>query len=171
MGEEAKCIVRFNLQNGFYQPLEDTSDDIVSKAIDDVLVWPESSTYGYRGEAKFFGLLPSDIYRCGRRKTLVLNTTFGRFIISFYANFCSGGHDEITALLIALAEAFALMGKEDKVLQKSAQHLCSQAVGIDKDALALVKKLFADCDLPALQAWKEWHEPANNSGELTLFFE
>lgn len=171
MGDEAKCIVRFNLEDGFCRPIEDSSDDIAAGAIDAVLAWPESPAYGYRGEAKFFGQLPSGIYQYGRKKALVLNTTFGRFIASFYADFRNGGHDESIALLIALAEAFASMGKEDRILQSSAQRLCDQAVGIGKDALILVKKLFLGCNLPALKTWREWHEPANNSGELTLFFE
>lgn len=171
MGEDAKCILRFNLENGFCQPMEDTSDDIVIRAIDDILVWPKYLTYGYHGEPNYFGQLPSDIYKYGRRKALVLNTTFGRFVVSFYANFVSGGHEESTALLLAVAESIAQMGKEDKILQKSNQNLQWLMTNLDQNAVALVRDLFHNCAHPTLKAWKEWHEPANSSGELTLFFE
>lgn len=179
-GEAATNIIRFNLadeesegsrQEVYNDTYYSTSNSLAEAAIDEVLSWPENSVYDYQGEAKNFGLLPSGIYRCTELKVLVLNTVFGRFLASCYANFMDDGHTQSTALLIAIAETFAQMGKEDKILQQSAQALYRQAVGIDKDAIILVRRLFLDRALPALSAWHTWHEPANNAGELTLFFE
>lgn len=175
-GEKAKCILRFNLEDGVLQPLEgfeDTSDDIAAGAINKVLAWPETPAYGYKAEPNFFGRLPSGVYKQGRNKVLVLNTTFGRFLMSYYANSgCSmEAHDEGSALLLAVAETIAQMGKEDKVLQRSAYTLGEQSTGVEKDAVILVKRLFLEDKFPPLLAWKKWHEPANTSGKLTLFFE
>lgn len=173
MGEDAKCILRFNWEEGTYQPLssERTSDQIAADSIDRILSWPEYLTYGYQGEAKYFGLLPSNIYRYGRMQVLVINATYGRFLISFCADFTDERWDESTVLMMALAEAFAQMGQEDGILLRSADRICQGAGETEKTAIALVQGLFRDCTLPALETWKSWHAPANASGELTLFFE
>lgn len=174
MGEKAKCIVRFNLEGGYCRPLEDTSDEITANAINNVLSWPHKPAYAYQGETKFFGQFPSGIYTHGRQKVLVLNTTYGRFLMSYYAN--SGcnpfeEHDECTILLQALAETFARMGKEDKVLQWSVERVHAQATDLEKRTITLVQDLFQNCTLSAIREWEDWHEQANDSGELTLFFE
>lgn len=173
MGEDAKCILRFNWEAGASQPQtsERTSDQIAADSIDRILSWPEYLTYGYQGEAKYFGLLPSDIYRYGRMQVLVINTTYGRFLVSFFADFTENRWDESTVVMMALAEAFAQLGKEDGVLQKSADRICRGAGKPESEVITLIRNLFRECNLPALQTWKAWHEPANASGELVLFFE
>lgn len=179
MGEEAKCIIRFNLENGVCLPPEDlgiddyTSDDITAIAINSVLSWPEVPAYGYKGEARYFGQLPSGIYKRGLRKVLVLNTTYGRFLISFFAN-CQCGideHDGGSALLRALAIAFASIDQKDKVLQQSVKGITQFIALGEKCAMDVVRELFTKCELPALKAWKDWCESASSSGELKLFFE
>ena len=177
MGEDAKCIIRFNLEDGAYPlsgGLEDcTSDDIATMAINDVLSWPEVPAYGYKGEARFFGQLPSGIYKRGRQKVLVLNTTYGRFLMSFFAN-CQCGideHDDGSALLLALAVAFASIDQKDKILRQSVENITTSISCNEESATDMVLDLFAKCELPALIAWKDWCESANSSDELPLFFE
>lgn len=176
MGEEAQCILRFNLEDGMMlgrMPCEADSDLLTARAINEILLWPENSCYEYRARAENFGQLPAGIYLHHELEVMVLNTTLGRFLVSFYSN--AADQDVIdgadTAVLMALAEALAQMGKEDKILQQSAQQACHCSSPLGQDAIKLVKRLFLECDVPALKAWREWHEPANNSGELTLFFE
>ena len=170
-GESAYCILRFNLEKGCCQLHEETSDDAAAGSIDDILAWPERLAYGYRSNPEYFGQLPSSIYMSIRRKVLVLNTTFGRFLVSFYANSPFPYVRQDMTLLMALAEAFAQMGKEDKILQRSVERVCASAISPDKDAIILVKHMFLDCEDDALRIWRDWHEPANQAGELTLFFE
>lgn len=178
-GEDAKCLIRFNLEDGVCPPIagfDDTSDDIATNAINAVLSWPAASAYGYKGEPNLFGQFSSGIYQHGRKKVLVLNATFGRFLMSYYADSgCSNcraeAHDDGNALLLSVAETIAQMGKEDKILQKSVDSITNTTAKNEQDAITLVERLFLEGTFPPLQVWKEWHEPANTSGALTLFFE
>jgi hypothetical protein len=106
-------------------------------------------------------------------KVLVLNTTFGRFLCSFYADFPHDDYDESTNILLVVAEAIACMGKEDKVLQKSASDIWfaeTEKNGENNVAVKFVREAFKTCEIPELAAWKSWHDVANQ-GNLTLFFE
>ncbi len=178
-GQLAQCILRFDLAAGisrrnFFRTYERTSSEIAADSIDNALSWPKDSRYNFTEDrALHFGWLPSGIYRDGELEVLVLNTTHGRFLASFCAEFdpqLSKG-EETTSILIAIAIAIANMGKEDTTLQCSATYIKEQATAFERNAIWLVDSLFGSCASSSLKAWKKWHEPANNSGKLTLFFE
>lgn len=173
-GHDAVSILRFNLEEGAAV----VSDYTVGYLMQEALGWPNAYhlAYGYVPQGREFGQLPSDIYWTQfddyHSHTLILNTTFGRFV----ACSCSEQDGRVDSegdkkVLFAVAEAIAQMGKEDKVLQQSMNSLRSSANASEKEALILTLRLFDTCDLPALKAWREWHEPVNANGELTLFFE
>lgn len=183
-GEEAKCIARLNFMRGDvrydYAFGSDISSDVITaQSINVIIGWPRSSAYVAEPLPSYFGLLPTGIYSLDRGQqpsliVLVLNTTFGRFLASCRTGLIHGNcylNADFTAFA-TLAETFRQLGKEDLVLQKHSEglitELCNQT---DCDrAIIIVRQLFSDCSLPALQVWKAWHEPANQSGELPLFF-
>lgn len=176
---DAQCILRFDLAAGisrriFFRTYDRTSSEIAADSINNALSWPKDSRYEFiEDRALHFGWLPSGIYRDGELEVLVLNTTHGRFLASFCAEFdahLSNGK-ETTSVLMAIASAIAHMGKEDKVLQQSAECVTKEASYFERNALWLVESMFESCASPVMKAWEKWHELANNSGELTLFFE
>ena len=63
------------------------------------------------------------------------------------------------------------MGKEDTVLQDSLAALLQYEQPEIIRTSTYVREMFANRALPELAAWHRWHEPANNCGELTLFFQ
>lgn len=106
-------------------------------------------------------------------RVLVLNTTAGRFIASLYCDdipqIATCDYEEV--VLLAIATAIGCMGLEDAALQKALRNIEG---GYHNKELALVQgveQMFRDCDNPVLQAWRKWHEPANQNGNLKLFFE
>ena len=106
-----------------------------------------------------------------QRRILALQTTAGCFFCSVI---CPNAYE--TEIYLAVAKSIALMGKEDTVLQGSYGNLlCGHPGHYRGDEIyaldQYVQNLFSKCELPELKAWREWHEPANNAGELSLFFE
>lgn len=101
---------------------------------------------------------------------LTLNTTSGRFLCACYGE--NAGYGFQRKVYIAVATAIAYMGKEDTVLQSSMQRLLQNDSGRNiVQTSDYVREMFEAMALPELKAWHEWHEPANNAGNLTLFFE
>lgn len=184
-GEDAQCILRLNLSDGPYQRrlfgiYGRTSDEMAAAAIDELLALPEKSRYYSEGslprhmtheDIKTAQDVSSGIYQDAELVVLVLNATHGRFLISCYIE----DHDDVAeALLCAVAQAILRMGLEDKVLQSFGEQLADASkvnAAPCAEALNAVKELFDHCDAPELAAWKAWHEPANATGKLTLFFE
>lgn len=188
-GEDAKCILRFNLPGGtyyrnFFRIQERSSDMLAEDAIDELLALPRKSRYVSdkpdlkrhitSKQATSGNPVSSGIYQDGELKVLVLNAVHGRFLVSCYLE---NHDDEAEALLYAVAQAILQMGLEDKVLQSFGQQIvaageCSERKEFFVEAFVTVTDLFHRCEAPEeLQAWKAWHEPANAAGQLTLFFE
>lgn len=102
---------------------------------------------------------------------LSLKTTHGRFLCAACAPECFGKE-----IYVVVATALALMGKEDKVLRDSSRKIFWEQAMRDPNGVALfaerrTTELFDECELPELKAWRDWHGPANDAGELKLFFE
>lgn len=100
---------------------------------------------------------------------LTLNSTAGRFLCACYSEY--GGYGFQRKVYIAVATALACMGLEDAVLQESLQCLLQNEGREVIQTSNCVREAFAALSLPELAAWHDWHEPANESGNLTLFFE
>ena len=169
---KAQCLLRFDLEEGVSQSSRGTSADVAASAINYMLqfcpgpdcgAWPDSGVYRT--------FLDPDEDDSPEWWCLILNTTYGRFMMSYCFDPIDSVDGSPCAVAIALAETFAQMGKEEALLQEYAQEIRKYAYESDKKMIALVENLFHDCSLPALKAWKEWHEPAHTSGALTLFFE
>lgn len=158
---EAQCLIRFDLPKGHLRSMTyiDYNFALMAEdAINDILRSPEWQT--------------SSIYIANESKVLVLNTTYGRFLCSFYADFLGGGHSESTNILMVVAEAIAQMGKEDTILQDSVSAIWFAEIednGGANTAMLFVRDAFEKCEIPELAKWKEWH--IANNDNLALFFE
>lgn len=177
VGAQASCIIKFNLAGGesYYNIAgrEVNSLALAAQSIDELLSWPRRSEYYYLGDPLLFGKLPTDIYEYGKFIALVINTTYGRFLASLQTCRPDGGNDRrsIIRVLLSLVEVLRQLGQEDLVLQMQSRTLLSRFQSFDyKEVINHVQELFATCHLPALKTWHEWHELANASGELGLFF-
>lgn len=66
-GGEAQCIYRFNLISGEammrVDDIELSSNTLAGSAINGILAWPKSKVYAYEADPKYFGKMPSGIYR------------------------------------------------------------------------------------------------------------
>lgn len=184
-GEPAQCIMKMNLANGAYRRkffgLNDLqSDEMAAESINAILNWPTEAAYGIEAQNLQFGELPSGCYLDAYEKVLVLNTTFGRFIISAQLareDYKDGGkiklvdyYDESVVVMKALAVALTKMGKEDKILRRSVKKIFVNATPGEKYVREEVENLLHFCSLPELEAWKIWHEKATDDG-LMLYFE
>ena len=186
-GSKAHRIVSFDLSAGkdmIVTPrLQLTTRETAVVSIEKALQWPnQDCAYCYSAQANHFGKMPTNIYSEFTNvkmestgadlvwNTLVLNTVFGRFVASFqiYPSDTDTNMLTMRRALIGLTEIFRQLGKEDPILQTQSADLVLQEDSID--TVSQVRRLFEDCHLPALQRWKAWHEPANQSGKLALFF-
>lgn len=183
-GGEAQCIMRMNLEKGYYsltQTNSVTSETLAEGSIDAVLAWPEKSAYSYVAQAQNFGEMETGIYQNVARQTskrvMVLNTTFGRFLMSaqLAQEMADGSvvelYDEDIWMMKGVAMMLARMGKEDLVLQKSVEKLMQGATEIELSLQHELDRFFERCCVSELQAWKAWHEAAMAKGEgLALYF-
>lgn len=189
-GQEAQCILRFDLPQGtcdYFRKdhIKVTSDELAEEAIDEILAMPNKSRYTdgntpermiMHAKIKTAQDVSSGTWRDNELEALVVNTTYGRFIASCYLASDERICDEIMhAVLYAVAQAIMMMGKEDLKLQQFKQQPDAKAAIFSNPfvsyATGLVDGLLSSCDLPALRNWYRWHEPANTSGTLPLFFE
>lgn len=190
-GEEAKCILRFNLSEGsfhrnFYRIYRKTSDQMAEESIDEMLAIPGESRYIRRSEGeKQAGCkmtnnersMINGPYRDGELLVLVLNATHGRFLMTCHLDEDVDNENDVTAaelVLYAVAQAIAAMGKEDVTLQRSDRFIREFGQESIRGYAAIrqyVEDAFVTGEGLAMMAWKAWHEPANAKGELTLFFE
>lgn len=79
-GEEARCLVRFNLPEGiyrrqFFRIYEKTSDRMAEEAINNALSYPDNSRYTKTCDREDSQKMQSGIYQDGELKVLNLNTT------------------------------------------------------------------------------------------------
>lgn len=140
MGEEATCLMRFNLLNGygfrqFQRKFGRTCSDLAAAAIDALLDWPETSYYweserlvGMVDQAVRPEDLPSGIYCDGDLKVLLLNAGAKRFFFSIYIGGLDDQQDDhaiSTAVMQAVARAIALLHPEDTKLQEAAEAVTS----------------------------------------------
>lgn len=189
-GEEARCIMRMNLEKGvylknFHLVYQRTSATLAEESIDAALGWPENGAYDCTPMAKNFGEMPTGMYLCGSHKVMVLNTTFGRFVASFQlavekadtsndegqvelSEYC----DENVAAMKGWAVALAKMRPKDLVLGRSVKRLTENATPMERRIKEEVENLFYFCTLPELAVWKEWHDAeVKGKKKIGLFFE
>ncbi len=182
-GGAANCIFRFNFPEGpyrrtFFRTYDRTSDQIAEDSINEMLCWPENPSRYRKSLENIPCPVATGIYRDGEIEVLVLNTTHGRFLFTCHtlAAFSDDDYDALSeALPYIFAEAIANMGKEDTVLQRSNIELIA---GLDPshsgqivDMITETRDLFYDKNpLPEIAAWRTWHESADQSDELALFF-
>ncbi|MDR1300591.1 MAG: hypothetical protein LBK50_02690 [Candidatus Nomurabacteria bacterium] len=178
-GREAKCLVRFNLKNGvsthtFKRIHEKTSEQLAEESIDYAIAYPRPESRHVRLELMGDKKMKSGVWQDGEHKVLVLNTTAGRFLCSWFANYKDGvGREKSTQPLMTVSEAIAQMSKEDTILQESNDTIWFGRSQNQPELIELrqwVAELFERCTLSELRAWKKWHEPASKSGKLKLFF-
>lgn len=110
---------------------------------------------------------------------LALPTTAGRFLCGFTTfnrRLADYNYEEV---FLTVSESIAQMCKEDPVLQESNeavwQEVASQADTNGQRFLLGMRKMiewnFKECRLSSIKAWKDWHDDADSSGKLSLFFE
>ena len=157
--QDVQKIISFSFKNGAVRNCLESSCD--SDELGDTILKRVAAHMSHRTAITYYVDSPT---------FLELKTTYGRFLCFYYdESMCNQ-----TYIYCAVAKALASMGKEDEVLQEACEYLF--AVEMEDhtriDVLAgYVDGLFTSCELPELKIWKEWHEPANNAGELTLFFQ
>lgn len=184
-GEEAKCILRFNLLDGIYHCRAgdtgwNTSDQLAEKAIDEMLAIPGISRYingGFPVQHQISNSernMQNGVYREDELMVLIVNATHGRFLASCYLKDDDNGA-AAELVLCAVAQAIAAMGKEDITLQRSDSSIFDtcQRCAVDGclEIRQHIENTFQVGSGLAMMAWRAWHEPANANGELTLFFE
>jgi hypothetical protein len=107
-GESAQCLLRFNLPKGiarFGNPhISHSSDELAEESINIIL-----------NEVK--GSIPNAIYSGNQNMALVLKSSFGRYLCSFYEG--GGEHETSAAILAAVAKALAKLRADDRVLKSS----------------------------------------------------
>lgn len=192
-GMHPQCAFRFNLPGGDYharifrrgKPTDDfsfevneiCSDQIAEDSINELLKWgKEKSRYDKDIQQKTSTLhdLPAGIYRDRELSVLVLPATKGRFLFTFHS--CDDQLNPVgmanECLAYVVAEALALMGKEDQILQYSSLELIRSAPDHALDAIVAVRSYFNQPEtIPEIVAWRKWHAEALQDGALTLFFE
>lgn len=188
-GGEAECILRVSLMNEqamsrFQDEYGHDCMEMAAIAIDAILEPGEAQRhFGHYSSIRMRGEdaeALSDIYQNGPLKVLVMNATYGRFLFGCCLADGSGEdkHEISMAVMQAVAETLAKLGLEDTVLQESASTLrCGVNRGTfdmtrqNVQALGIARKMFWAYPTPVMRAWRDWHEPANGSGELKLFFQ
>lgn len=198
-GEEAQCVLRFNLPAGGYEVsplynlgkkkyfgLSRTSDALAEESIDGVLEWPKNPRYrclrAYRTSEK----IPSGIYEEGELVVMVLETMLGRFLVSLKlasSSVCKinmAGGCERLAMAAAMA-ALVRMAPKDAVLKRSWRELKRKVVKnlewytiFPSEMLCFedldAKWLFAkDNEDPVMSQWKAWY-CQNYTKQPRLFF-
>lgn len=188
-GGEAECILRVSLMNEqatsrFQDEYGHDCMEMAAMAIDAILEPGEAQRhFGHYSSIcmrEEDAEVLSDIYRNGPMRVLVMNTTYGRFLFGCCLADGTGNdqHGLSFAVMHAVAETLAQLGVEDTVLQESASTLRS-AVNVgtldmtrqNVQAFGIARKMFWAYPTPVMRAWRDWHEPANGSGELKLFFQ
>lgn len=112
---------------------------------------------------------------------LILGATHGHFLVTINlvdAPQIMPNYDYEELVLLAVAVALGQMGKEDAMLQQAVAELkenyeCRQAGSKDIHYrwMQAIEQLFASKKSPVIRNWRQWHEPANQSGALQLFFQ
>lgn len=160
--EEAKRIISFEFENGPTRNFCGRGQSSTSE-VERVMKRAVKATHE-RGTSAISYLPDTELY-------LDLETTNGRFLAFFFAN--NGDFFDLTIVYCALMATIAQMGREDEVLQQSCDNTfwteVEDAPGLSK-LRWFIDDLFEKEKLPEIRTWKEWHEPANKSGELELFF-
>lgn len=169
-GEEAQLILRAPLRRS----TGNCSSSYAEQTIDYVLESDDPCFRDWWHSGIFSAKIPDNLIT----NVLVLNTTAGRFIATI---FCEDipmtlDFDYEEMVLLAIATAIGCMGVEDAVLQDSLRQMkdsyrnetdCKRPLGIMQE----IERLFKHIDNPVIRNWYNWHEPANQSGKLELFFE
>ena len=103
---------------------------------------------------------------------LSLQATHGRFTCAFYAG--DGDYWDMTFVYCAVAQALAVMGKEDEVLQESCDDLFFSEVDEYTTifiARNYVNSVFEEDVFPEIKAWRTWHDAAVAEDKLGMYFE
>ena len=163
---EIQEIISFDFDNGPsapYRPYSDGSDGITSRNFAEKILKRDlsHSHHGSAGHISYY--VDSPLF-------MTLKTARGRFDSACFGEEFS--YRDMTYIYCAVAQAFACMGKEDKVLQDSVDSVFFREAEEYKrigDLRDHVEELFREKKLPEIKLWKDWHD--KESGNLTLFFE
>ena len=204
-GGEAQCVVRADLPGGSYMVnsgnMSMYSSTAAEHSIDHVLNWPRCvsvysakypEVFGTRQEPK--ENIPTGLYGAGLFSVMVLNTTYGRFLISAKVEDSADGVDQFNydggevaeAMMYAVAMTITQLCqcKQDTMLRESELAL-QQRLQILRESFAPVyaqtwekvrHELFdtgvteSGEELEAVKRWKEWREEMKGQ-ELKLFFQ
>lgn len=187
-GRSCRDILTMNLSDGPYQRLvsqnmRKTSDDWADESINKIVSWPGLDDYNYKPEALQFGELPTGVYQTGLLRVLVVNTTFGRFIMSFYLAAEKPSEederkiefteyfDESIMAMKTLAKVLAEMHPEDGRLRQSAFDLTLKAPEKERVMWTDIKRVLDEFNLPELVAWREWRKEMMEEKRIKMFFE
>ncbi len=176
-GEDSNCILRANLAGGpFMIPcvrpgpcLTRTSDELAAEAIDAMLELDDNSPYArkyqeLRGIDAKVMRPATGIYRTSGLTVMVLNATYGRFLVSFYLQpdiYHGPKKCELsTAILCAVTSVlWRLNERGDAVVARGAQTLLAEASedelvqGLCREAAVEVYRAFFR--VPAFTAWSQ----------------
>lgn len=183
-GQDAQCVMRMNLERGTYdfeQVMEGfparTSDALAEESIDAILDWPEKPAYSYKATARNFGEMEAGIYVYGARKVMVLNTTFGRFLMSAQlAQEMGDGRivelqDESIAMMKGVTMVLARICPEDVILQHVMLKLMEGATETEQALRRTLDGFFEKGRAPEVKVWKEWHAAIVKDEPFPMFFE
>lgn len=181
---EVQCICRYNLPDGrycrqFFGLHDRSSDRMAEDSIDEILRYTDHQSRFYRRAKRASGLLETGIYRDGELIVMVLNADNGTFY--FAPNLSIDGtasaYDLDYGLIYATAEALAIIGREDRVLQASVAKLLQSSANIEDADLAVpatvaVRRYFGhDTKVAEIRTWREWRNRSGYHKKARVFFE
>lgn len=213
-GEDAQCILRFNLSNNcfglreFFRQTCHTCTEVAEASIDEILEIEDRSMRIRWGDEPPKGQMSiedmpdepvchfaeyellqraqdglkvmSRIYQNDVWQVLVLNARCGRFLCSVCMNDGEGydGKTVAKSILHAVATALGHLGRGDSTLSESYCIVnCPTGLGDTaanrqhRRVINLVKAMFETGEDEAIQKWQTWHQEAEKSGQLKLFFQ
>ncbi len=154
--------------------------DVIDHALGCLTAYPTKGTFSLKGQPKGQEAqcaiqfnLAEGAHQSGEPKTIVLDTTYGCFLASFYAECDTDAlADSVsTGVLASVACALAHMSEGDATLQSSTGQIRGLANTIfSENMVRITDALFDSCETPCLMAWREWHGTEEPEG-WTLFFE
>lgn len=180
-GEAPYLIAHANIREGAFTYAGMNSDKLAQKSVKELLVADPSYSRYFKNAAD--RSLKQGIFQVDELLALSLSATHGRFLVAIHTANEAGelqkGFDRL--LLCHIATIIAQMGLEDDVLQRNAILTIAQEWKYRNEVNGsgervietyVAAQTFVRCPaFEAVETWWAWHEPANNAGELTLFFQ
>ena len=166
--EDAQCIMRAQLNASAGTQGMERAEEAIDGILDNLQLPRGGGTIHSYCDSKH----PS---------VLILGATHGHFLVTINlvdAPQIMPDYDYEELTLLAVAVALGQMGKEDTMLQRAVTELKESyerrqtgGKSIHCRWIRAVEQLFASKKNPVIQNWRRWHESANQSGALQLFFE